>query len=104
MITLIVNPIIVELTFTQNEFGTPIVLARDANYTILATISIVHLAEGSKLVMRDGTSTIYESEVVDKSKVSGIDYIFELIEYMLNQINLTHIQRTPKSDNLNSLG
>lgn len=94
MATLIVNPIIVSLTFTQNELGTPMVLARDANYTILATISIAHSAEGSKLVMRDSTSVIYESEPIDKGKT--IDSIFDLLELMLNRINLTHRQRISK--------
>lgn len=96
MVILIVNPTVVTLTFTQNEWGTPFVLAKDDNDVIMAAISIVHSAEGPRLLMRDSTSTIYESEIVDTSKVSGIDYIFDLLELMLNRINLTHRQRIPK--------
>lgn len=102
MVILIVNPIVVTLTFTQDQLGIPIVTAQNDDNETVATITVAHVMQGSKLIIRDHRIDIaYESSIIDKEKVSNTNYLFQLIERMLNELNLTHIQRIPESDNPN---
>lgn len=95
MVTLIVNPTVVTLTFEEDKMSsTPIAIAKNDDGTVLAIISITHFTEGSRLFMTDHrTGLSWVSEPVDKSKVSNIDHLFQLLELMLNRINLTRIER-----------
>lgn len=97
MVTLIVNPTVVTLNFTRNELDLPIVQAKAEDGIVLATFTIVHSGpgEGSRLFMRDNrTDIVYESGPIDKDDLPDINY---LLERMLNEANLTHIQRIPNA-------
>lgn len=96
MVTLIVNPTVVTVSFKSSldGFDGPVIIASDESGQVLAELYRGYLTPmytSPILLMRDTkTSIVYRSNILDGDKSIPID---QVIEAMLNVINLTSIER-----------